>query len=456
MKEIELCISEMRGFFQTGTTLNVPWRKKQLKALQASISQNENAILAALHADLGKSKFEGYATELGIVYGEIAHHLKHLDAWSKPRRVRSTIASFPSRSFVITQPLGVVLIMSPWNYPFQLTMAPLIAAIAAGNCAIVKPSRQSSHTTKVIDTILSQAFPSTFVTTITGEDIDGSLLLDYRFDHIFFTGSERVGKIVMQKGAQFLTPITLELGGKSPVIVDEGTQLKLAAKRIVWGKFLNAGQTCVAPDYILVHRDSYVGLLEELVLAIQHMYGTNPLNNSEYPTIIDQRHFSRLAALLENGTLNYGGQLDPKLLKIAPTLIVDPDLNSPLMTEEIFGPLLPVIPYDQFEQAVSFIEQREHPLALYFFGAKKAHQKRVVHTLSYGGGCINDTVLHLSNPHLPFGGVGSSGMGRYHAKYGFDTFSHKKGILKKYPFPDVPLRYAPFRGKLALLKRLMR
>ncbi len=455
MKEIQLCMSEMRDFFQTGTTLNVAWRKKQLKALRVSISEHEKAILKALYQDLGKSDFEGFATELGIVYSEIDQHLKHLDAWSRPKRVRSTILSFPSRSYIVTQPLGVVLIMSPWNYPFQLAIAPLVAAIAAGNCAVVKPSRYSSHTSRVIVEVLAKVFPSDYVTTFEGGSEMNTALLNYRFDHIFFTGSPTVGKIVMQKAARFLTPVTLELGGKSPTIIDEGANLKLAAKSVAWGKFLNAGQTCIAPDYILIKRELHDRFIEELIDAIQSMYGTDPLNNSEFPKIINQKHFTRLTELLETGTFAYGGQLDPKLMKIAPTILTEPNLASALMTEEIFGPLLPIIAYDQFEEAFSFVEEREHPLALYFFGKNKQHEKHVVNTLLYGGGCINDTVLHLSNPHLPFGGVGASGMGKYHAKEGFTTFSHKKGILKKYTFLDVPLRYAPFKGKFSLLKRLM-
>ncbi len=456
MKEIQLCMSEMRDFFQTGTTLDVAWRKKQLKALRASISNHESAILKALHEDLGKSDFEGFATELGIVYSEIDQHLKHLDAWSRPKRVRSTILSFPSRSYIVKQPLGVVLIMSPWNYPFQLAMAPLVAALSAGNCAVVKPSRYSSNTSMVIAEILAKTFPSDYVTSFEGGSEMNTALLNYRFDHIFFTGSPTVGKIVMQKAARFLTPITLELGGKSPVIIDEGTKLSLAAKSIAWGKFLNAGQTCIAPDYVLVRGELKERFIEELIAAIQSMYGTNPLNNSEFPKIINQKHFSRLAELLEEGTLTYGGQLDPKLMKIAPTILTEPNLESPLMTDEIFGPILPVLAYDQFEEAFAFIEKREHPLALYYFGKNKQNEKRVVETLLYGGGCINDTVLHLSNPHLPFGGVGASGMGSYHAQQGFLTFSHRKSILKKYTFLDVPLRYAPFKGKFSLLKRLIR
>ena len=456
MNEIQLCLSEMRTFFLSGTTQEVRWRKKQLVTLRQSISEYEGAILKALYEDLGKSDFEGFATELGIVYAEIDHHLKHLDVWTRKHRVRSTILTFPSSAFTIAQPLGVVLIMSPWNYPFQLTIAPLVAAIAAGNCVILKPSRYSEHTSLVIEEMLAKAFPSNYIATFQGGSTMNIELLSHRFDHIFFTGSPNVGKIVMESAAKYLTPITLELGGKSPAIIDEGTNLKLAAKRIAWGKFINAGQTCVAPDYVLVKKELLEGFAEELKKSIQTMYGTNPLNNNDYPKIINQKHFSRLLELLDCGTLAYGGQLDPKVQKIAPTIITNPIMDSPLMTDEIFGPILPLVPYDKFEQAINFIQQREHPLALYLFSNNKSHQNLVVKQLIYGGGCINDTVVHLANVHMAFGGVGSSGMGSYHAKAGFNTFSHTKSILKKDNWLDVPIRYAPFKGKFSLIKRLMK
>ncbi|MFA7129370.1 MAG: aldehyde dehydrogenase [Sphaerochaeta sp.] len=456
MNEIQLCLSEMRTFFLSGTTQDVTWRKKQLITLRQSISQYETTILKALYADLGKSDFEGFATELGIVYAEIDHHLKHLDSWTKKHRVRSTILTFPSSAFTIAQPLGIVLIMSPWNYPFQLTLAPLVAAIAAGNCVILKPSRYSEHTSQVIEEMLAKAFLSNYIATFQGGSAMNTELLSHRFDHIFFTGSPNVGKIVMESAAKHLTPVTLELGGKSPVIIDAGINVKLAAKRIAWGKFINAGQTCVAPDYVLVKRELLETFVEELKKSIQVMYGTNPLNNSDYPKIINQKHFDRLLELLTCGTLAYGGQLDPKALKIAPTIITEPNMDSNLMTDEIFGPILPIIPYDNFEQTIEFIQNREHPLALYLFSDNKTHQDLVVNNLIYGGGCINDTIVHLVNVHMAFGGVGSSGMGSYHAKAGFNTFSHTKSILKKGNWLDVPLRYPPFKGKFSLLKRLMK
>ena len=453
MNEVQLCMSEMRTFFASGTTLPIAWRKEQLKTLKAGIKDHEKMILDALNADLGKTDFEGYSTEIGIVYSEIEHTLKHLDRWSDKKRVRSSLLSFPSSSYTLAQPLGVVLIMSPWNYPFQLTIAPLVSAIAAGNCIIVKPSRYSSHTSKVLKNLLAKLFPSQYITTFEGGSEMNQELLTHHFDHIFFTGSPNVGQIVMEKASKTLTPITLELGGKSPVIVEAQSNISLAARRIIWGKCLNAGQTCIAPDYVLVENSALKPLIEEMKRAITSMFGSDPLHNSELGHIINEKHFSRLVALLDQGKLVWGGQLDPKTLKIAPTLLTDVPLDSTLMQEEIFGPLLPIIGYETFEQALDFIAQRPHPLALYLFSDNKAHQKIVVSSLLYGGGCVNDTMMHLSNPRLPFGGVGDSGMGSYHAKKGFETFSHTKSILHSKTWLEVPLRYAPYKGKLALLKR---
>lgn len=453
MNEVQLCLSEMRTFFNSGTTLEVSWRKEQLKILKSTIKAYESAILAALYEDLGKSGFEGYATELSVIYAELNSHIRNLEKWTKKRRVPSTILSFPSHAYTIAQPVGVVLIMSPWNYPFQLAITPLVSAIAAGNCAIVKPSRYSSHTSLVIEELLAKAFQSHYVATFQGGASMNQELLSHRFDHIFFTGSTAIGKLVMSTAAQTLTPVTLELGGKSPVIVEADSDLELAAKRIAWGKCLNAGQTCVAPDYVLVERKALPVLLEALKSAIDKMYGSDPINNDEYPKIINEKHFSRLLTYFEQGTLRYGGAIDPRTSKIAPTILTDVKLDSPLMTEEIFGPLLPLVPYDNIEEAIQFIQGREHPLALYIFSRNKKHHEHITKRLIYGGGCINDTIMHLSNPHLQFGGVGHSGLGQYHAKAGFDTFSHTKSILVREPWPDIPFRYAPFKGKLPLIRR---
>ncbi len=454
MNEVQLCISEMRTFFRSGTTQAVDWRKRQLKLLKEGIKESEKQILDALFEDLGKSDFEGFATELGLVYTEIDNHIKYLDSWTRKHRVRGTLLSFPSKAYTVSIPLGLVLIMSPWNYPFQLSIAPLVSAMAAGNCVIVKPSRYSSHTSKVLESLLAKLYPSNYVTVFQGGSEMNQELLSHRYDHIFFTGSPTVGRVVMEAAAKYLTPVTLELGGKSPAIVEEDSDLALSARRIIWGKCLNAGQTCIAPDYVLVERSAASSLIEEMKKAITMMFGSDPLHAADLPHIINDRHFNRLIALFEEGTLAYGGQIDPKTLKIAPTLITDVELSGSLMRDEIFGPILPILTYESFDQAIKYVQAREHPLALYLFTNNKEHQEYVVRNVSYGGGCINDTVMHLSNSHLPFGGVGSSGMGSYHAKEGFDTFSHKKSVLESKRWLEVRLRYAPYRGKLSLIKRL--
>ncbi|MGE4454859.1 MAG: aldehyde dehydrogenase [Sphaerochaeta sp.] len=454
MNEVQLCISEMRTFFRSGTTQAVDWRKRQLKRLKEGIKESEKQILDALFEDLGKSDFEGFATELGLVYTEIDNHIKHLDSWTRKHRVRGTLLSFPSKAYTLSIPLGLVLIMSPWNYPFQLSIAPLVSAMAAGNCVIVKPSRYSSHTSKVLESLLAKLYPSNYVTVFQGGSEMNQELLSHRYDHIFFTGSPTVGRVVMEAAAKYLTPVTLELGGKSPAIVEEDSDLALCARRIIWGKCLNAGQTCIAPDYVLVERSVASTLIEEMKKAITTMFGSDPLHASDLPHIINERHFNRLISLFEEGKLAYGGQIDPKTLKIAPTLVTDVELSGTLMSEEIFGPILPILTYESFDQAISYVQAREHPLALYLFTNNKEHQDYMVRNVSYGGGCINDTVMHLSNSHLPFGGVGSSGMGSYHAKEGFDTFSHKKSVLESKRWLEVRLRYAPYRGKLSLIKRL--
>ncbi len=454
MNEIQLCLSEMQAFFQSGTTLDVAWRKEQLKRLKDGIHSYEKQILNALYEDLGKTDFEGFATELGIVYAEIDEHINHLDSWAGKHRVKHSLLSFPSKSYTIAQPLGIVLIMSPWNYPFQLTIAPLISAIAAGNCVILKPSRYSGHTALVIEELLSKLFYSNHVATFQGGSEMNRELLQHRYDHIFFTGSPQVGKLVMESAAKSITPVTLELGGKSPVIVEADADIALAARRIIWGKCLNAGQTCVAPDYVLVERKVHNALLEQMKLAITSMFGSDPLHSSDLGNIINDKHFSRLINLFSCGTLAWGGQIDPKTRRIAPTLITEPDLDSPLMQEEIFGPILPIVAYDTFEQAVTFIQNREHPLALYCFTKNKEHKNTILTSLIFGGGCINDVVMHLSNTALPFGGVGNSGMGTYHGVEGFKTFSHTKSMLESKTWLEVKLRYAPYRGKLALIKRL--
>lgn len=448
-------ILTMKDFFHGGKTYERTWRVKQLSTLKRALVSYEGKLSEALRLDLGKDAYESYITEIGMVNGEIDYALKHLKRWMSVKRVPGVLANFPSRNYVLSQPLGVVLIMSPWNYPVQLTLAPLVAAFSAGDCAVVKPSRYSAHTSAVLKEMLDASFPRDVVLTYEGGSEMNTMLLAERFDHIFFTGSPHVGKVVMEAASKFLTPVTLELGGKSPVIIDETADIDLVARRIAWGKCLNAGQTCVAPDYVLIarnRRDAFIGALKR---EIQKMYTDTPLSCAEFPRIVNEKHYERLKGLLKCGSVAFGGAFDDVTMKISPTVITDPDIDSPLMQEEIFGPILPVIVFDDFDGALDFVSTREHPLALYLFSTDAKRQKYVTRHLLYGGGCINDCVCHLANSHMPFGGVGSSGMGRYHGKDGFDTFSHKKSILVKPAHPDIPLRYAPYKGKMGIAKKLM-
>jgi len=453
MKQV---LEEMRACFMSGETLDVDGRIRRLQELRQAIGAFEEEILAALETDLGKAAFEGYATELGVVYGELDHTLRHLRAWAKPRRMPTPMVQFPSASRVYAEPLGVVLIMSPWNYPFQLAIAPLIAALAAGNCAVVKPSRYASATAAVVERLLQSCFPPRYVSVFQGGGEVNTRLLEQRFDHIFFTGSVKVGKVVMRAAAEQLTPVTLELGGKSPAIVDGTADIDLAARRIVWGKCINAGQTCVAPDYLLVQREAADKLTAAMIKYIGQFYGENPLENPEYPKIVNAGHFERLSGLLASGKILFGGRTDPAANKIEPTILTEVAPESPIMREEIFGPLLPVIPFADMAQAVEFVRQREKPLALYLFTSDGKTRRRVLQEISFGGGCINDTLVHLANPHMPFGGVGQSGMGAYHGRKGFETFSHYKSVLQKANWLDLPVRYAPYGERLGLLKRLMK
>ncbi len=414
--------------------------------------------MAALKRDLGKSPFESYTTELSLVYTEINHTLKHLKAWMKGQKVSTPVISFGGKSFIHRQPRGVTLIMAPWNYPFQLTITPLVAAMAAGNCIVLKPSRYAKHTSALLANLIKAHFPPEYIALFEGGKEVNTKLLDLRFDHIFFTGSVRVGKIVMTAAAKHLTPVTLELGGKSPCLVEPTADLEKTAQRIIWGKALNAGQTCVAPDYVLVHRTVKEELIEAMQRAIKQFFGDNPLRSPDFGKIIRVEAFDRLHGLIEEEKerIITGGACDREQLKIELTLVDKPALDSPLMTEEIFGPILPIIAYDDFNQAVEIIRSREKPLALYLFTRDKKVENWVVNNLLYGGGCINDTIMHVANCHLPFGGVGASGIGSYHGKKGFETFSHTKSILKQTFAFEVPLRYAPYMNKLNLVKRILR
>lgn len=446
----------MQEYYNSGLTLDYPTRVRTLKKLKAVISAWEDRLSKAMMTDLGKSPFESYETEIGLTQAEISHTLKHLRSWMKPKKVSTPLAHFPSKSYILKQPKGVVLVMSPWNYPVMLALVPLAAALAAGCCVVLKPSRYSEATSRTLKQMFDQEFDPRLVKVVEGGHQANSDLLQIRWDHIFFTGSPNVGHIVMEAASRHLTPVTLELGGKSPCIIDGTVNMKLAATRLAWGKLLNAGQTCVAPDYLLIRKDCVEPFKKEFKAAVDRMYPGGTANK-DLGKIINRKHFDRLKGLLENQKVVFGGECDEASLKIAPTLLEDVDPASPIMQEEIFGPVLPMIAYDFFEEVIHFVRSREKPLALYIFSKDKAHVKAVQTKLTYGGGCVNDTVVHLSNPSMPFGGVGSSGMGSYHAKQGFDTFTHEKSTLRKALWLDLPVRYAPYDGRLvALLKMLLR
>ena len=445
-----------KEYFQSGATLPLEFRLAQLRSLYRGIKRFEPQILEALRSDLGKSAEESYMSEIGMCLTEIRHTARHLREWSRPQRVPTPLMHFPGSSRIIREPRGVCLIIAPWNYPFLLAVGPMISAIAAGNCVTLKPSEYAPATAAVLEKMLDVCFEGRFCRTVTGGAEVSAAETARPYDMIFFTGSTAVGRKVMAAAAQNLTPVVLELGGKSPCIVDETADLSVAAARIIWGKCLNSGQTCVAPDYVLVARSRKDALIREMQKAICRFYGEDPCENSAYPRIVNERHFDRLAAMLPEDPA-VGGRVDRESLKIEPTLI-ETTLNdqSPLMTEEIFGPLLPIVPYDNIHEALGYILSRPRPLALYLFSRNRKLQRRVVETIPFGGGCINDTISHITTPYLPFGGTGDSGMGAYHGRCGYETFTHAKSILSK-PFrPDLPVRYPPLTGKLDLLHKILR
>ncbi len=454
--DIPALVSRQREYFLGGATLEPSERKESLLRLQKAILAREKEIAEALHADLRKSPFESYMSETGMVLDELRYIAKHLEKWAKPKRVPTPLSQFPSRSFICKEPYGVTLVMSPWNYPFLLSLDPLIGSIAAGNCVILKPSAYAPHTSHLLADLISSVFSPAHVAVVEGGREENSSLLEQRFDFIFFTGSVSVGKLVMEKAAQNLTPVVLELGGKSPCIIDETANLPMAARRLVFGKLLNAGQTCVAPDYVLVKRERKEDLISLLKSNIQDALGQNPGKNPEFPKIINQKHFQRLCAILEGETILLGGETDEAALTIAPT-VTEASAESPSMQEEIFGPILPILTYDKPDDAIRFIQEREKPLALYLFTESKAFEKRILQEVSFGGGCINDTIIHLATHHMPFGGVGHSGMGSYHGKKSFDAFTHEKSIVKKSSSVDLPVRYHPYtEKKLKMLKKFLK
>ena len=453
-QEYQSIREKMQDYYDSGATLFYASRKAVLLKLRQTLKKWEGKLNEAVFLDLSKTAFENYETELGLTLSEITHTLRHLKKWMKPDRVSTPLAHFPSSSYILKQPKGVVLIMSPWNYPLLLSLTPLVAALSAGCCVVLKPSRYSENTSRVLKDMFDSEFDERLVKVFEGGHEANTQLLEIRWDHIFFTGSPNVGKVVMQAAAKNLTPVTLELGGKSPCIVDGTTSLRTAAVRLAWGKFLNAGQTCVAPDYLLIDRRYKDAFIEELRKAADRLY-PGGCKNRDLGKIINRKHFDRLSCLLESQKIVYGGEKDEKTLKIAPTILDDVAPESPVMNEEIFGPVLPVLTYDNFDDAIRFIKEREKPLALYIFSKDKVHIKAVQDGITYGGGCVNDTVVHLSNPNMPFGGVGYSGMGSYHAKQGFDTFTHEKSTLRKALWLDIPVRYAPYNEKLVKVLKLL-
>lgn len=456
LTSIEQIKEKQLQFYNSGKTETFEFRKLMLQQLKKSIKAHEEEILEALQKDLRKHSFEAYATEIGFIYEEINHTLHHLRQWMRPESVSTPSTQFLASSKIYRKPFGLSLIIAPWNYPFQLLFGPLIGAIAGGNCAVLKSSELAPATSAVSLKIIKSCFPEEYITLIEGGIQTNQFLLSQSWDYIFFTGSTAVGKLVMQAAANHLTPVTLELGGKSPCIVDENTHLDYTATRITWGKFVNAGQTCVAPDYLLVHKNILPQLIEKLKAAIEKQYGKNPQQSKDYPRIINERHFLRLQSYLQDGKVIFGGESDLKDLYISPTLIVEPSLESPLMTDEIFGPILPIIPYSDIKEATKFIRARPKPLALYVFTNDSQTEQTVLNQTDSGGGCVNDCLVHLAVPDLPFGGVGGSGMGAYHGKHSFDTFTHPRAILKKSNLLDVPIRYAPYLNKLNILKWLMK
>lgn len=457
-QEIAFILEEQRKFFLSGETLPIKFRKQMLKKLYASVVFHKEEILSALTSDLGKSDFEGFMCEVGLSLTEISYMIKNVKKFAKEKTVVTPLAQFASRSYKKPCPYGNTLIMSPWNYPFLLSIEPLANAIAAGNTAILKPSAYSPATSKIIEKILSECFEKKFVAVVTGGRQENAALLEQKFDFVFFTGSQAVGKEVLRHTAENLTPAILELGGKSPCIIDNSAKIKLAAKRVVFGKYLNCGQTCVAPDYILCHKDIKDEFVKEVKIQIEKQYGKNPLENSDYGKIINQKHFERVSSLINAEKVVHGGKTNPQTQQIEPTVLDNVTWDDAVMQEEIFGPIMPILTYENLDQVIADLQKKQKPLALYFFSENKKNIKTITEKVSYGGGCINDTIIHLATSEMGFGGVGESGMGSYHGKTGFDAFSHTKSIVDKKTWMDLPMRYQPYDRKIngKLLKMFLK
>lgn len=455
--EIERLIREQRSWYGKGKTRSLSFRIRALKTLKREIIAHEKEIQAALKEDLGKSVLEGYMCETGMVLSELSYMISHLRKFAGERKVRTPLAQFHSSSFVSPEPYGVVLVMSPWNYPFMLSIEPAIGAIAAGNCVVIKPSAYAPATSAVVAKLIRECFPPQFVAVVEGGRAENTKLLEQRFDFIFFTGSVKVGKLVMEKASRNLTPVCLELGGKSPCIVDQTADLKLAAKRIVFGKYLNLGQTCVAPDYLLVQEEVKEPLLAEMEACIRRQFGKYPLDNPDYGRIVNEKHFLRLQGLMREENVRIGGKMKEDTLQIEPTILEDITPDSPIMQEEIFGPILPVMTFHDLSEAVDYVNCHEKPLALYLFTRSRKAERCVLDSCSFGGGCINDTVIHLATTAMGFGGVGNSGMGSYHGRDSYELFTHRRSIVKKYNWIDLPMRYQPYtRWKEKLVRMFLR
>lgn len=456
--EILNTFNNQKKYFFEGNTKNINFRIKNLIKLKYLIKNNENLIIEALKKDLGKSEFESYATEIGLVYEELNLHIKNITQWSKPKKVKSSLTNFKSKSYITYDPYGVTLIVGPFNYPFQLVMLPLIGAISAGNCIIVKPSENSPNTALLIEKLINENFDSNYIHVVNplGGKETMEELLDIKFDYIFFTGSTKVGKIIMRKASENLIPITLELGGKSPCIVNKRTNIDMAAKRIVWGKFLNAGQTCVAPDYLFVEKSIKESLLKALVKEINLQFGSDIIKSPDYPRIVNEPSLKRLIELLDDGKIYFGGSYDLGKRYLEPTILTDIKPNSRITEEEIFGPILPVFEFEDLDDVIDYVNSKEKPLALYYFSENEKSIQKVLESTSSGGVTINDTIIHVASSHLPFGGVGSSGVGSYHGKSSFLNFSHSKSVVHRSTKFEFPFRFAPYKNKINLIKKIMK
>jgi aldehyde dehydrogenase (NAD+) len=449
-------IEKQKAFYRTGKTKELSFRLEALRKLQQAVRSHEKKLMGALYKDLNKSEFDAYSTEIGVILEEIRFTLKNLNGWVKPQKVKTPFTHLGSKSAIYSEPYGVALIIAPWNYPFQLAVAPLIGAIAAGNCAILKPSELTPHTSEVLGQLLGEIYPEDYIKVVLGGVETSQALLNEDVDYIFFTGSVPVGKMVMEAASKHLTPVTLELGGKSPCIVHEKASLKLAAKRIAWGKFMNAGQTCIAPDYLYLQKSVASDFLTHFKEAVKELYGEEPLKNETFTHIVSERHFQRLSAFLENGEVVLGGKTDPDSLAIEPTVLRGVTWEDPVMQDEIFGPILPVLEFTDLSEVIDGVQNHPNPLSLYLFTEDTRVQEQILNAISFGGGCLNDTVYHFASPYLPFGGVGTSGTGAYHGKGSFDTFSHKKSVLKQTTRFDLPFRYPNVKNGLKKIKLFLK